>query len=259
MQRVERAFARQKPLSPSLGSNGIMRAWAIGTAAVLLATLLGGCTGPATGGIRGIVVDEHARPIAGVIVRLNEAAGVATNEAAGVATTTATGSFEIAGLAPGTYTLWVSGTSYRFTTVEATVVAGAWTEVTIPLEPFCTPGSALPVSVVTVVASGLAFDPEESTVALGDVPFTLRVENGNDVPHKFHYAVVQRNGSRVLFEADTVVAPRGNKMLQVPVWPGCDGDLDVGGMRLAPADVEVLFEEPDLAAAGMTGRITFKA
>lgn len=100
-------------------------------AAALLAPLLAGCAGgegdgplpvqatPTTGVLRGVVVDEAIRPLAGANVTVPQADGTARN-----ATTGGDGAFAFDGLQPGGYVVRVRKLGYLDAAVSANVTAG---------------------------------------------------------------------------------------------------------------------------------------
>jgi hypothetical protein len=103
----------------------------IPVALLLLLAGLAGCTGdggdaapqptatPTTGILRGVVVDEAIRPLAGVAVRLAVPGGGERN-----ATTPEDGAFAFDGLAPGAYVLRAAKRGYFEVNVDANVTAG---------------------------------------------------------------------------------------------------------------------------------------
>jgi hypothetical protein len=120
----------------------LRRGSAVTVSLLLVATLLAGCSsggkkgtdagGPqpdftdlgleatsTTGVIRGVVVDEAVRPLAGARVATTDNAGKAVE-----ATSAPDGAFGLDGLEPGTYFLKIGKPGYRESQVSADVVAG---------------------------------------------------------------------------------------------------------------------------------------
>lgn len=256
MKQDSAAAERRNRYRPPRRRTGMRGAWASGVVMVLL---LAGCSGDGggapLGAIEGLVLDDAYRPVPGALVILQETGRNSTTDAQG--------QFQFLGLEPSTYSLVVSWRGYESAPQAVTVSAGATVEATLAVDrvfPWCLPGDAMPKSVLQVNARNLAFDPKESEVPRGDLPMMLKVVDDDPVPHKFRYEVVRTNatGGEPLAQDEVTIPPGGNKVFHLPIVPACDDRVDVKGMLVRLPDIEVRFSDPDLAAAGMTGRIAFK-
>jgi hypothetical protein len=86
---------------------------------------------PATGSLAGTVSDGGGTGVAGATVTVTDGAAPVTT----TTTSSPPGSFEVTGLAPGTYAVTATATGYEPTTVQVTVQAGAQATATVTLTP----------------------------------------------------------------------------------------------------------------------------
>lgn len=190
-----------------------------------------------TGVIRGVVVDEAVRPIAGAVISIKS---IGQN-----ATSAESGAFGFAGLATGTYFLEVGKTGYKSIQVSADVVAGeaqpAITKVLLVADPEMRPFFEL-VSFEGYLQCSVRF-VVNALAACSVLP-----QSGDDPFVRLHPTVVPTFAQSEMIWESTQALGDG---LKLQYTDDSDGGLDnyvvaVGGSPLIISANETLMEEKNV-------------
>jgi len=211
---------------------------------------------PGTGGIRGTLLDDVYRPVAGGLLRLDPSNRTSPTDEEG--------QFTFSDVPAGTYDLTAESARSKSTPLTVEVRAGQWTQVEMRMRRADRDQAVGNGSEIPIAMTEFAFSPSTATVAVADLLVTLVVRNEGLVPHDFRYEVVHRapDGEQVLDSDAYAVAPGATKRILLPIFPVDGAVVSVPGANGGVADardLEVRFSDPDFELLGMTGTLTFTA
>ena len=210
---------------------------------------------PGTGGIEGLLIDDIYRPVPGVEIRAEP--GNLT------AKTDDEGQFRLADMAPGTYQLTASCASCDGATMAVEVRADEWSQAEMGVRR--AGGAPSGGSELRISADEFSFSPSQPEVPFSGLPVQVVVSNGGLIKHTFDYSLVCTcdGASESLADGHLTMTAGGSATVALSIMPDKSPMVVVqtahGDVRVDVKNLEVAFSDPDYAALGMAGKITFTA